>query len=373
MSFEEEIKNLSNKAEINFIATATTPWHAHGIVACIYYLRTRGFNPVGYIFILPHSMTGYALEKSLFPDLPELTIKRIEKRPLSLFENLKKIYLSVDYFFLRAKRSKHKRILYYVEPWTIDAAQSNIITRHIKDVSIRHIVYDEGVATYFPINLQSNSVSEKIKNLFTKHVTFGIGYRFLVSKGLVTSAKLFNQVGHTIETNTLIIPFYKQAIKSFHTNKSNNYSFPPKTVLICTTAWERKEIVDQEDVRLIKFVNSLLKERGAAVVFKPHPRDYKFQESYHEVPMTLNAKESLESILLGSSTLPVCVLSISSTILVTSRLFFNLKSIDLSGLLDAKKIGRYIDETTAFRNAFGNYVSSPTSIADLLISLDNIN
>ena len=85
MTFEEEIKSIPNKETVNFIATATTPWHAHGIVACIYYLKSRGITPAGYIFLTPHVTTGYALDKSDFPDLPDMSIRRIAPPPCRYF------------------------------------------------------------------------------------------------------------------------------------------------------------------------------------------------------------------------------------------------------------------------------------------------
>lgn len=364
MKFEEGIKDIADDSRINFIASATTPWHAHGVMASLQYLKMRGVMPVGYVFILPHVQTGYVIDEHFFPSMQSIVVKKIEKAPSSISNNLHKIYQSLWYTFLFAKKSE-KRIVYYSEPWTIDAAQSGIIVRVFKNISLIHIVYDEGVSTYFPIQTKSRSLTEWSRNLFTKYVTFKYGYRHIIKKGRVISAKLFNSVGNIVEPNSLVVSFYAKSIKEYASQFVGPYNFQPNTVLFCTTAWNREEIVKDEDIKIIKSVVGIVCSKGYNIVFKQHPRDKYFGDAYGEYPTLPQSHMSLESILLSSSQLPIAVISISSTILVTSKLFLDIKAIDLSKLLNISNIGRYKNEISSFSNAFGNYVISPHSIDEL--------
>lgn len=365
MNFNDYISDIAEDSQVNFLGFATTPWHAHGIVACLSYLKSLSVNCSGYIFIYPHAQTGYAINETIFYNIGDFIIKKIEKEKFSYLGYLQKMALSLKYI-LRRKPKKIKRTIFFVEPWTIDSYHCSLVTGNIKGVNICHIVYDEGVSTYFPIKLKSHGLASRLINFYTKAVTYGIGYKYLTRTKDYHNAKLFLNTGRIIVVNDLILPYYIKALKQQSLPIGNIDQLPTQTVLICTTAWERREIEDMADVKVIKTVADELIKKGYNVIFKRHPRDLQFRVLYNEYTELCSSGISLESLLAFSNTMPIAVLSISSTILVTCRLFFNIKCYDLSELLDKDKIGRYVEETTAFQEAFGNYVQHPKNLSELL-------
>ena len=264
-----------------------------------------------------------------------------------------------------------KRVIWYIEPWTVNAYHCGLLTKNIPMLGIRHVVYDEGVSTYFPIKLESKGLGSWLQNFYTSNITFGFGFEHIQKTKWFLSAKLFDKPeSGQLEKNIVIIPYYVKAISHFSKNTDEDYAITPNTILICTTAWERKEIVTDEDVRVIRSIANELQKRGYSVLFKRHPRDSHFSGFYGCYPVMMQGKQSLESILLSVKTLPAAVVSISSTILVTCKLFLDIRTIDASRLLDASKIGRYVNEVTAFQSTFGHYVESPSSLEEMMNSFD---
>lgn len=174
--------------------------------------------------------------------------------------------------------------------------------------------------------------------------------------------------------NQVIIPYYVHEIRnSISCVSKNNIRFVKKCILICTTAWCRKEIVDSEDVRLIKSIKTELERNGYSVIFKPHPRDLNFCALYGDVEIMPVGNISLESVLLNATIRPHAVISISSTTLVTSKLLAGIPSFDVSQMLNINKIGTYKDEVYSFRKVFGSYIESPASIIKLLNNINAIS
>lgn len=369
MTFKDYLPNIVANKQLNILAFATTPWHIHGVVASLMCLQDLGVSINGIVFITPHSLTGYVIDESYFNTVPYLKVKKIEKEHLSAWGILNKTIISIGYI-LKANKQAH-RVIWFIEPWTVNAYYCGIMAKHLENLEIRHVVYDEGVSTYFPIKLRSTNLLCRIQNLYTKHITFGFGYRHIQTTKQLISAKLFNVTNKgQLVTNDYIIPYYKKAIKRHPDYNFENYTIEPNTILICTTAWERKEIVNNEDVILFHTIANALLQKGYRILFKQHPRDCCFSELYEGFSVMPQSKNSLESILLSSKTLPNAVISISSTILVTCKLFLNIKAIDASRLLDKSMIGRYIDEITAFQSTFGHYVESPSTLEEMMTLLN---
>lgn len=363
MSFIEEIIQWAKTPDVNFIGFATSPWHAHGLIASMNFLKKQGISLKGCIYIRPHSTAGYIINESYLPVNEHIEIRYQKNEKNSSL--VQKLFFSIKYTFSKTS-IVDKRCIYFVESWTVDSSTSGIIAKNVEDIYLHHIVYDEGVATYFPIRLKSRSISEYIKNLFLRFFIYGFGYKYITSNKPYTNTKLFLEGGRKLIENTTIIPYYKEAIKSPTIEDSVNALFDERSVLICTTAWEREEIIDQEDVRIIKLVEECFVTAGYNVVYKPHPRDKNFKKLYGNVAVFDNAGTSIESILLNSFSQPKYVVSISSTILVTCKLFLGLECIDISRLLDKRKIGRYINEISDFQKTFGHLIYEPEHINQLI-------
>lgn len=362
VEFDKYIEDISDNVNVNFIGFATTPWHVHGLMASIYRIKKNGAKLKGFIYITPHAQTGYAIDESFFPKIEGIEIKRVQKESSTRDQILKVLY-SLFYLFSN-KLKKNTRTVYIVEPWTINSALAGFFIKKIKGLQLTHVVYDEGVSTYFPVKYQSTDIPSYIYNQYLKIIVFGKGLRYLSSKPNFVLAKLFIDTENGLVENKDILPYYLKALSESPKRLKKVIEFSDNSVIICTTAWERTEIIGNEDVKLIQSIDRVLKNMGYRVWYKPHPRDKNFETLYPNVSV-LDRDLSIEGILLNCTRKPKVMISISSTILVTSKLFFGLNTIDLSKILDEANIGKYVDEITSFQNVFGNYVLQPKNIEEL--------
>ena len=62
----ELAKEIEERKEVNFIAFATTPWHALGVNATMHHLKKQHIVLCGYIVIMPHQVTGVGIGKDNF-------------------------------------------------------------------------------------------------------------------------------------------------------------------------------------------------------------------------------------------------------------------------------------------------------------------
>lgn len=363
MDLSKLIEEITNNPSLNFIGFATTPWHVHGLMAAIYKIRETGEVLNGTIFITPHSQTGYAIDGSFFPTIEGIKIETFQKTE-SLNIRIMKVIDSLYYLTYIRRRGKDYRKIYIVEPWTINSALSGALIRKNRNLRLTHIVYDEGVSTYFPIKYKSTNIPTFIYNQYLKYIVFGFGYKYLSSKSNFILAKLFAETKRGLVENKAILPYYLKALSESPKRWQESIDFSENSVIICTTAWDRAEIKENEDVKLIKSTERILRDMGLSVWFKPHPRDKNFNILYPDVNV-LDSSLSIEGILLNCKIKPKAMISISSTILVTSKLFFGIDVIDLSKILDETKIGRYLDEISSFQKVFGNYVPEPKNIEEL--------
>lgn len=373
LSLKEAIKHsLTNTT--NFFGVVTTPWHIHGLLASIKYLKSQNVNLIGTIFITPHAVTGYCIKKDDIPYIEGINVITIDDRNISFLQRIIKIFYSFLYILRPHEDAKDKCAFYLVVPRVENAYISEIVSKTLKNIEIIHCVYDEGVATYFPFSIESTNLKEKLLNLYLKHIVYGWGRKKIESKCMVFNTQLFLYRNGRLIPNQVIIPFYVHEIRnSISCVSKNNICFAKKCILICTTAWRRKEIVDSEDVRLIKSIKTEFEKNGYSVIFKPHPRDLNFCALYGDVEIMPVGKISLESVLLNSTIRPHAVISISSTTLVTSKLLAGIPSFDVSQMLNINKIGTYKDEVYSFRKVFGSYIASPTSIIELLNNINAIS
>lgn len=362
---DKYIDDIANNEKINFIGFATTPWHVHGLMASIYKIIENGERLNGKIYIMPHAQTGYAIDESFFPRIDGIKIERAYKNR-SIRDKILNVCYSISYLLRNKKQQQLLRNIYIVEPWTVNSALSGAICKRIKDIQLTHVVYDEGVSTYFPIKYKSSNISSFVYNQYLKYIVFGRGLKYLSSRPNFILAKLFDETNKGLIENHSIIPFYLKALSNSPKRMPDSIEFDENSVIICTTAWDRTEIKDKEDVKLIQALATTLKDMGYKIWFKPHPRDKQFNDLYPHVDK-IKSDLSIETILLNAKKKPLAMISISSTILVTSKLFFGIKTFDISRMLNNAYIGRYIDEVSSFQTVFGDYVTEPVNIDELRV------
>ena len=172
--------------------------------------------------------------------------------------------------------------------------------------------------------------------------------------------------------NFKIIPYYKKAFKiccDFR-NIDVKKTEIEKSVIICTTAWERTHIIDDEDLRVLRDVCNYLNSMGVRLFLKTHPRDKYFISKSTDLGCEILETKGfvLESIF--SFATPMAVISFSSTTLVTANLIWNIPVFCLSKMLDRTKISSYyLNEIDGFYRTFKRNICFVDNLKDIVIKV----
>ena len=165
---------------------------------------------------------------------------------------------------------------------------------------------------------------------------------------------------HLWDINKLVAQSYLDIIKQKY--DSQNSLFEKNSILICTTAWHREDITANEDYLILKKTVDLFKMKGYKIYLKTHPRDNFFEKKASEIcDKQLDASLAIECVYC-QEILPKYIISFSSTVLVTAKIFTGIQPICLTDLLDRKAISSfYLNEIDAFKSTFRDFVYFPNN------------
>ena len=363
------ISHITNHPEYNFLAKVFTPWHMIGVKATLEKLKKEGIIMKGVGIVSPHPLTGYAIHENEFPNECVYTCSC---DTTAVIENvLADKYHFYKYLFADIKKSSRKKDFYIIVP-VIDTILASQIYRVLPDRHIKFILFDEGVATYIntlwprpnPFCGWSNFMQ------FLRYLHCHImGQVFVEHTREVLHNQLFtySSLGQLVQ-NKYIYPYYIKVLsqKAETTSIEGCFASIKDSVVICTTAWDRSKIIGDEDFIVLKKVCEYLHSKGLRLFLKPHPRDMFFTSKadllYTQV---IDSSLPMESICINYP--PRCIISFSSTILVTAKVFWNIPVYCLSDMLDRSCIGEfYLKEIDGFRQVFKDMVLFPKECNQLL-------
>ena len=370
----KEIVHLIITDKVNFIATAITPWHAIGVDACVLKLIDDGIDVSGIILIEMHTLGGYVIDKSHFTN-SQCSVYFVEK-PLfdGVFVELKLMIQKFYSIFKLIRNEKTGPQIYLASSWHINAGLFVKLNKHLINHNFSFIVFEEGLATYFPSSESCITIwrDSGINKTLIKHI-FSFIFRILnkyinsLLEKIISfeNFNLFDQKGKTLIKNNNALKYYGLTLKVVHQSIKYSKVFENSTI-ICTMPYPRNEMNIKEYVFLLKEVIDCLVRKGAKVVLKPHPRELDYKEMYSSLNCVLFDKRdlSLESIM-ASYTIE-SIIGFSSTSLITSSLLFDIKSISLLGLQESSNFGKKIGgEMKDFEDIFSDFVSMPNSMLEL--------
>lgn len=373
---ENDIINvIRNQPSINFIAFAITPWHALSIDALILKLNTQGINIKAAIVIVEHYLSGYVINEHHFTNNCTIYYKlpnnrKDDKTQPQITNNGSKstirykIYDIINfykYILSDINVNKKKDILYY----TTCYVHSVHLARAIYNMG-KHVILcssEEGVATYMgtlpPAYLTFSNVHNFTElRSYIRCTLFGVKLLRLLHK--TETSRLFRKTfGHLI-INNKIIPYYRKVFKLQIKRKTIPIKSETITnsIIICTTAWERTEIIDEEDFNVLKRVCKEINERKYNIFIKPHPRD----KYWIAKAQDLNAKvldiPNISMECLCEYAQPKAIISFSSTTLVNAKLFWNIPVFCISDMLNRSHISpKYLKEIDTFKRTFGHLIN----------------
>ena len=145
-----------------------------------------------------------------------------------------------------------------------------------------------------------------------------------------------------------------------------NISFPKQSAILCTTAWNRNSINDENDLVLIKKIINILYTSGYNIYLKTHPRDNYFASKINELPHTILLQDFEIEQLFVQNDLPKYIISFSSTVLVNAKIFSKIYPICITDLLNRSCISSfYLQEIDSFKETFGELIFYPSSLEAL--------
>ena len=112
-----------------------------------------------------------------------------------------------------------------------------------------------------------------------------------------------------------------------------------------------------------------LKEEGYRIIIKPHPRE-KNIDKYIKLGCEVDIRNDvpLESILAGLDVKPKCIVGITTTTLVTAKLFWNIPAISMAKLINRDSYGKEIvGEIDNFCKIFGTIIQIPDNYQKIMI------
>ncbi len=378
MSIKKEItagicltETLEDNGNYNLVASAITPWHAISIDALIFYLQDKGIDINAAITICAHRQTGFAIDERFFVNdcatyyldsglrNNDTHIKKGVKTQLSIWKricNVGNYYYSV---FKYAICSKEKVPLYYVDRLPSVKLVWYFCNNNRKVV----ICYsDEGVATYMgtlkarvPIYHQSKGF-----NGFREYVRFYlIGNKLFCAMHKKETSKIFKQKPWGLVVNKTILPYYIKVFdrlnKKFELDLDKNII--SRSIIICTSAWDRDRIKEQEDFVVLKRVCDFLIGQGNRLLLKTHPRDKFFETKIKDLGCDLLDTKGVPIECVCAYSMPKAIISFSSTALITAKVFWNISSICISDMLDRCKIDPfYLNEIDCFKRTFSKHI-----------------
>lgn len=346
------ITYISKENKYDVVAFAITPWHAIGVSATIDYLvdkNKEGLNCL--IVICEHGSSGYSLSDSHF-NLNENCSYEFVKRCDSKTTIFWKFRLLLCYFiniFLNLKENRKK--IYLLSACIPITFVSSILSLKLNRKVINYY-YDEGLLTYF-IKLGGYlNFRNKLSSIFSLWNTEN------------ESFTLFNYNKKEIKKNENILYYYKKQLE-VKSSKVDCESLEG-CVLVCTQMYSVDGEIDLEDeIYVYDNIIAYCKRLGIGIKFKLHPR-HKSLEYFNSIDssMIYESIYPLEQIL--NHTKPICVISITSTVLVNSQLFFDVKTISISRILYFYKIGSCLKkDIESFVQIFSSYVEMPTTLSEM--------
>ena len=374
INFDGLVRLIKQTPDMNFISFATTPWHIIGIEAALLWMQERGEKPDGLCLVVPHYRSGIVCDENTYKN--EFSKKFLfisdKKRPYPFIKNR---YLLMKFAY-RDVSKKKKDENFYLAACYFNIDLGMCIYNLLRRRHIVHLITDEGVGTYLgtleiecPRDTFRFSSVLKNPRYLSKWQHYRI-WRYIDKHHEVKDLRLFFQDDDgSVRVNEEIAPFFKKAIENEASKTSNRLKETDLSdkVLLCTTAWIRDKIFDDEDYRVLRAVCDDLHRKGYEIFLKPHPRDNFFVDHAAELhAKVFDVPCSLE--VLCAVNPPKAIVGYSSTALVTANLFWNIPAFCLCGMLDQSKLDiLYQKESLNFSSVFKRYLILPQSLDDINI------
>lgn len=352
LCFEELVRRLKSD-EFNFVGFIVTPWHLLGVRALLTRLEEEGRNIRHLICVMPHAETGYVFDLEKLPE--DCFYLKEGMTPVLDTHYFKKWFLLV-----KSQIGNLVNPIYIASSWNYRVNTTICLSERLKRKFILCKI-DEGVATYmYTSNSLYLSIQNRNPHLFVRTILSRILQLFLRHR---LNCNLLLKKNGKIKPNEIIVPYYKKILIN---DKKMGSADDNKLIIIATMAFPENDVYNNEIINKLDVLIPRLKEEGYICEIKPHPRENNPIEAYSKYNIKIvNNSCSMEEYLIANQ--PRCIISLSSTALITSKLFYDVKPISFVNILDLNNFSqKYYNEMVTFREVFKNIVNFPNSVKELM-------
>lgn len=371
LTSQQLVRRLKREKSIDYVALVTSSWHFLAAVSTIKWLKDKKGVRRGLVLVFEHPTDGCIIESELvnrkwFDDLEVYSFKF---GVLATQGEIK--------HYLR-KHQKEGREFYILRPVMPKLEFSVMLYNENVRKNIVHIVIEEGLATYMRNwkgwlfeDLHTHDMIAAWNQISMRTWKKHYSEAALFKRGELIQNTLFVKKGKKFVTNRRAIIYFKwvlQRTKYIYDCKAyENYQ---GSVIVCTQTYgEQKRILDNADMHELEHLVKKLKEEGNRVIIKPHPRERNI-DKYIKLGCEVDTKNSvpLESILASLDVKPRCIVGITTTTLITAKLFWDIPAISMARLINhdsyAKEIVGEIDN---FCKIFGRVIQIPDNYQKVTI------
>lgn len=358
----------------NMLVRLGTLWNVLSLDALVLSLRDKGITVNALVIITEHPTNGYLVDESCFVNDCYTFVYLPANEPDKDSANKISEFSVMSYYrFLLKKRSLDNGLMVVTFNHTMPDV---VIAASVEPYVGRDVVpcrIEEGFAAYsgtydktYPDLKRIHSVGEL--RSFIRYIVFGRWFYRLLHPSfdsLTLRQSLFG-----LKINKGILPFYREvfAKRTLSMDAQFDWTLLSHSIVICTVGWHRDKIQNDEDFRVWKEVCDYLYSLGYSLILKPHPRDTFFEHHLDALHCTLMKIPGMSMESMCTKAQPRAVISFSSTTLVNPKVFWNIPTYSIVGLLDRSKIDEmYLDEADNFRQTFGNIVTFIDHLQDISI------
>lgn len=368
----EGLVELIRDREYNFTALAITSWHLKGVKCAIKYLRDKGISVSGILCIMEHGTSGICISQDMLSGLPDtIDVCYLKEIPSTFGKNMRKIAQ-----ILRANIFMPNNG--YKEFFLATAGGYNhFLQREIENNEkcvVRSIIFEEGVQTYLsPIRHDKMKISAYMRYKFKRCIYSLLDITKRKSSDIFLT--LFTKSRHLTENGTAI-DLYKYILSEEKICLSDDISklYEDAVVINLQTFYDEGEIENNEDIQIISDIVDICIKLGKMPIIKLHPRDMNKSRILELNKGIVDSSNiSQESIINSLNIRPCVLIGFTTTTLLTAKLFWDIETISISGILGKNNSNRrlhaHIDD---FRQVFQDIVVFTDDYVDFENKLSEI-
>lgn len=364
---------------IDYVATALTPWHAFSLVGAIKEMERKVNRHLrGLVLMVKNPGEEFLIDENHFSMIEATCVYFSAYRT-----KLQMIKMEIDttsYALFKCGKTKDEKLPFFVFGHNRPALYNMAYIDRLISSSrtIVSITCDEGIGSYVDTGKEriqqfrygGASKFKMIRHYYEEYLIAPRASIKLKNSNRALELCLFSiNKNNELILSKNIADYTAQAIKQY----SEYISYEPPNikgdyVIINTQLFVGGEITSIDEIdKLWKNIIDLYLARNIDVWLKPHPREKNIKKYKDMGAKLICSKGIAQEVLLMKMKKPLYVISIYSTTLVTAPLINHVPSISITRMIDNMDCSTEIFRTYSrrFCNLFKNYTRFVSSLSEL--------